>query len=207
MCVTQLWGILHPAESGFRNQFRMRPVPTWKVCVNIVLGNLLIALMTTTYDKVAEISELEWYWQFADLVLQAERTWLGDILKTRQLYRMGEADENGCRPVENSTDGYHRSGTMSMPKPFPAVQIATRKQLPGEFHAPSAPLPRVDMVQSWWYRMELVTDATAAPTDGAAREHSSGGGGRATMRRQQRRKPDRKIRKLEPLASSRFMRM
>ena len=43
----------------------------YEVCVNLVLSNLLIALMTTTYDNIAETSELEWYWQFADLVLQA----------------------------------------------------------------------------------------------------------------------------------------
>ena len=43
----------------------------YEACVNLVLSNLLIALMTTTYDKIAETSELEWYWQFADLVLQA----------------------------------------------------------------------------------------------------------------------------------------
>ena len=87
--------------------------------------------MTTTYDKIADTSELEWYWQFADLVLQAERTWLGEILKTRQLYRMGDPDEHGrCSITENTSDGYNMSGTLVAcgleHSPLPATQhVAT----------------------------------------------------------------------------------
>lgn len=63
-----------------------RPLPLWpQVLVCIVLLNLLIAIMNTTYSKIAHNAWLEWYWQFADLVLRSERTWLGELLKTRQL--------------------------------------------------------------------------------------------------------------------------
>ena len=49
--------------------------------VSLVLLNLLIALMNNTHSKIAHNAWLEWYWQFAELVLRAERTWLGDLLK------------------------------------------------------------------------------------------------------------------------------
>ena len=44
----------------------------YQVLICIVILNLLIALMTTTYNKIAQSAYLEWYWQFAGLVLSAE---------------------------------------------------------------------------------------------------------------------------------------
>merc|ERR1712070_861018 len=101
-------------------------VIVYELCLAMVLSNLLIALMTTTYEKVAANAELEWYWQFADLVLSAERTWLGEVLKTRQLYRLGDDyDQSGSLTVvENTVDGYNKRDTQKMPKPIDATRAA-----------------------------------------------------------------------------------
>ena len=60
----------------------------------------------------------QWYHQFAGLVLRSERTWLGDLLRPRQLLRRERSVHfvNGTEHMrsetrDNAVDGYHWRST------------------------------------------------------------------------------------------------
>jgi hypothetical protein len=158
------------------------------VLVCLVLVNLLIAMLTTTYNRILNISDLEWYWQFSDLVLQLERTWLGELLRPRQLLRWERCMstdgqlQHRAGPVQNIVDGYHWGATV--PQPVMAAKVAhaaepdvsraralsnaERRSVNRETAANS---PYNDAmlewpVQTWWYRLELMHQMGLAPSAG-----------------------------------------
>ena len=116
---------------------------SYETLVVIVLLNLLIAMMTSTYAGVVEKTELEWQWQFARLVLRLEATWAGTLLKPRQVHRMHQTlhhDATGhhasCRlqvhrmlgaeddfRIEDHTAlGYYRAGMPKIMRRQPALR-------------------------------------------------------------------------------------
>ena len=129
-----------------------------------------IALMTTTYSKIQARADREWYHQFADLVLSAERTWIGDFLRPRQLLRrQRDVNADGTEraqvlTVPNTVDGYHWSSTP-LPRPRFAEALAKEvRQLDrasrassGSAAAPVAMRLAGSSGSTWWYRMELLS--------------------------------------------------
>ena len=72
----------------------------------------------------------------------------GEILKTRQLYRIGDdVDEDGSLTVvENTIDGYHKHGTLQMPKPTLASKAVERFALSGDAVSDARPCAAVSKV-------------------------------------------------------------
>ena len=177
--------LVHPPCLSEATPARPSAVPLSNVCAIVSR----VRIVTTTYSKIQSRAEQQWYHQFADLVLRSERTWLGDLLRPRQLMRRERAvNDDGTEREEkitrpNAIDGYHWR-SKPVPKPMPAMRLAREVKRLNAGTGAGAPLAAdghragalhehgkegslvhestlsVPCCATWWYRMELLTPAS-----------------------------------------------
>ena len=159
---------------------------TYEVAMCLVLVNMLIALMNTTYQRRRKRAAEEWRGQFAELVLWLESTWLGELLRPAQLLTMEADDASGARAdmdgddidgqrprrvraAPNAAYGYRWYHTREVTKPLSAEKVARFSMESGK-DADSLLTP----VRTWWYRIEIEQSLEAA-TGGDPALYSGGG--------------------------------